>query len=195
MTGPAHRESVRATSRTRTQWSWLNTDNTFTMPLLTHQEYQEFISLYGEARHLFEVGPLRESFRRTVWIQRVLHETDATWWQRQTASLVALENTWIMTLVREVSQQDNCHEWLEERESHDNFTHPLKTPDRMAEIDEISGYARIMLSSTVAKTWIHPVIKSYWFALAWQPGQREANGTLRDSTVIPSGHHITVFPF
>ena len=171
------------------------TNNTYTMPLLTHEEYREFISLYGEARHLFEIGPLRESFRRTVWIQRVLHEMDATREEHTPASLVALENTWIMTLVREVSQQDNCHEWLEERESHDNFTHPLKTPDRMAEIDEISGYARIMLSSTVAKAWIHPVIKSYWFALAWRPGQREANGTLRDSTVIPSGHHITVFPF
>ena len=165
------------------------------MPLLTHEEYQEFISLYGEAIHLCRIGPIRESFRRTVWIQRVLHETDATWWQRQTASLVALENTWIMTLVREVSQQGNCHEWLEARESDDNFTHPLKTPERMAEVDEVSGYARIMLSSTVAKTWVHPVIKSYWFALAWGPGEREANGTLLDSTVIPSGHHITVFPF
>ena len=118
------------------------------MPLLTCQEYREFVSLYGESRHLFEVGQLRESFRRTVWVQRALHERDATWEEQTPASLVALDDTWIMTLVREVSQQDNCHEWLEERESHDNFTHPLKTPERMAEIDEVSGYARIMLSST-----------------------------------------------
>ena len=165
------------------------------MPPLTCQQYREFVTLYRESRHLFDPGQLRESFRRTVWVQRELHERDATWEEQTPASLVALDDTWIMTLVREVSQQDNCHEWLEERESNDDFTHPLKTPDRMAEINEISGYARIMFSSTAARTWIHPVIKSYWFALAWGPGQREADGTLQDSTVIPSGHHLTVFPF
>ena len=120
---------------------------------------------------------------------------DATWEEHTPASLVALENTWIMTLVREVSQRNNCHEWLEAKESDDDFTHPLKTPERMAEVAEVSGYARIMFTSTVTKNWIHPVIKSYWFALAWGPGEREANGDLMSSTVIPSGHHLTVFPF
>ena len=33
--------------------------------------------------------------------------------------------------------------------------------ERMAEIADISGYARIMFSSTATKTWVHPVIKSY----------------------------------
>ena len=165
------------------------------MPLLTQEEYDEFIALYGEARHLTRIGPTREAFRRAIWTQRVLYEMDATWAEHIPASLVALENTWIMTLVRDVSQRDNCHQWLEEKESNDDFTHELKTLDRMAELEEISGYARIMFSSTVGKAWIHPVIKAYWFALAWTPGYREINGTLRDSTIIPSGHHITVFPF
>ena len=165
------------------------------MPLLTHQQFHQYMTLYGEARHFFEPGFLRESFQRTVWIQRTLHEMDATHEEQIPPSLVALNDTWIMTLVREVSQRNNCHEWLEAKESDDDFTHPLKTPERMAEVNEVSGYARIMLSSTVAKTWVHPVIKSYWFALAWGPGEREADGTLLDSTVIPSGHHITVFPF
>ena len=165
------------------------------MPLLTQEEYDEFIALYGEARHLTRIGPTREAFRRTIWTQRVLYEMDATWAEHIPASLVALENTWIMTLVRDISQRDNCHQWLEEKESNDDFTHELKTVGRMAELEEISGYARIMFSSTVGKAWIHPVIKAYWFALAWTPGYREINGTLRDSTITPTGHHITVFPF
>ena len=165
------------------------------MPLLTHQEYRQFISLYGEARHLFEPGQLRESFQRTVWIQRTLHEMDATHEEQIPPSLVALNDTWIMTLVREVSERNDCHEWLEAKESEDDFAHPLKTPERMAEVDEISGYARIMFTSTVAKTWIHPVIKSYWFALAWGPGEREANGGLESSTVMILGHHLSVFPY
>ena len=165
------------------------------MPPLTCQQYREFVTLYRESRHLFDPGQLRESFRRTVWVQRELYERDATWEEQIPPSLVALNDTWIMTLVREVSQRNNCHEWLEANESDDDFTHPLKTPERMAEVDEISGYARIMFTSTVAKTWVHPVIMSYWFALAWGPGEREANGDLMSSTVIPSGHHLSVFPY
>ena len=82
---------------------------------------------------------------------------------------MALNDTWIMTLVRQISERNDCHEYLEAKESEDDFSHPLKTPERMAEIAEISGYARIMFSSTATKTWIHPVIKSYWFALSWGP--------------------------
>ena len=171
------------------------TDKTLTMPLLTQDECAEYTALYNEARHLTRIGPTREAFRRTIWTQRVLYQLDATWADNIPASLAALENTWIMTLVRDVSQRDNCHQWLEEKESNDDFTHELKTLGRMAELEEISGYARIMFSSTVGKAWIHPVIKAYWFALAWIPGHREINGTLRDSTIIPTGHHITVFPF
>ena len=92
------------------------------MPLLTQEEYDEFIALYNEARHLTRIGPIREAFRRTVWTQRVLYDT-------------------------------------------------------------------------VGKAWIHPVIKAYWFALAWTPGYREMHGTLRESTITATGHHITVFPF
>ena len=106
-----------------------------------------------------------------------------------------MENTWIMTLVRDISQRDDCHEWLEDKESNDDFTHELKTADRMADLEEISGYARIMFSSTVGKSWIHPVMKAYWFALAWAPGHREIHGTLRPSTIMGTGHHITIFPF
>ena len=98
------------------------------MPELTCQQYREFVTLYRESMELFDPGFLRESYRRTVWVQRELHERDATWEEQTPASLVALDDTWIMTLVREVSQRNNCHEWLEAKESEDDFTHPLKTP-------------------------------------------------------------------
>ena len=169
--------------------------NTFIMPEMTCQQYREFITLYRESIELFDPGFLRESFRRTIWVQRKLYQEDAPWEEQIPPSLVALNDTWIMTLVRQISERNDCHEYLEEKESEDDFTHPLKTPERMAEIAEISGYARIMFSSTATKNWIHPVIKSYWFALSWGPGEREANGDLESSTVIPSGHHLSVFPY
>ena len=165
------------------------------MPEMTDRQYREYQTLYRESSELFDPGFIQEAFRRTIWIQRKLYLEDAAWEEQIPPGLTALNDTWIMDVVWEISEREDCHQYLAAKENEDDWTHPLKTPERMAEIAEISGYARIMFSSTATKTWVHPVIKSYWFALSWGPGEREANGGLESSTVIPSGHHLSVFPF
>ena len=163
------------------------------MPYLTPDEMAEYTALYNEARHLTRNGPTRMAYRRRNWAQRVLYQLDATWADNTPASLAALEHTWIMELVRGIAQRDDCHEWLEDRESREDYTHYMKTEDRMADLAQVSGYARIMFSSTVGKSWVHPIMKSYWFALSWAPSDREM--PLRESTITSTGHHVAVFPF
>ena len=165
------------------------------MPEMTCRQYREFMTLYRESSELFDPGFLREAFRRTIWIQRKLYQDDALWEEQIPPGLVALNDTWIMTLVREISEREDCHQYLEEKEDEDDWTHPLKTPERMAEIADISGFSRIMFTTTANMDWIHPVIKSYWFALSWGPGERERDGGLESSAVMILGHHLSVFPY
>ena len=165
------------------------------MPEMTDRQYREYQTLYRESSELFDPGFLKEAFRRTIWIQRKLYLEDATWEEQIPPGLTALNDTWIMDLVREISEREDCHQYLEEKEDEDDWTHPLKTPERMAEIADISGYSRIMFTTTANMDWIHPVIKSYWFALSWGPGERERDGGLESSAIIPSGHHLSVSPY
>ena len=163
------------------------------MPYLTPDEMAEYTALYNEARHLTRNGPTRMAYRRTIWAQRVLHQLDATWTDNTPSSLAALEHTWIMELVWGIAQRDDCDEWLEDKESREDYSHRMKTEDRMADLAHVSGYARIMFTSTVGKKWVHPIMKAYWFALSWTPHARER--PLKGSTITSSGHHVTVFPF
>ena len=51
----------------------------------------------------------------------------------------------------------------------------------------------MMFNSTVDKDWVHPYMKAYWFTLAWVELDREQ--PLQESTVLSTGHHVSVFPF
>ena len=163
------------------------------MPYLTPEQMAEYTDLYNEAEFVTHDGPTRRMYQRTLWAQRVLYQQDAYWAEHMPSSLSAIKHTWIMELVRNITQRDDCDEWLEDKESREDYSHRMKTEDRMADLAHVSGYARIMFTSTVSKRWVHPVIKAYWFALAWAPHDREV--PLMESTVMNSGHHITVFPF
>ena len=164
-----------------------------TMPLLTPQQMAEYTDLFNEAELLTHDGPTRRAYRRTIWAQRVLYQQDACWAEQVPSSLSALNNTWIMELVRDITQREDCDEWLESKEHQEDYSHQMKTEERMADLAHVAGYARVMFTSTVSKTWIHPVIKAYWFALSWAPDDREV--PLMESTVTSTGHHVTVFPF
>ena len=172
------------------------------MPEMTDRQYREYQTLYRESSELFHPGVpqedpgfRQEAFRRTLWIQRKLYLEDAAWEEQIPPGLTALNDTWIMDVVWEISEREDCHQYLAAKENEDDWTHPLKTPERMAEIADISGYARIIFTTTANMDWIHPIIKSYWFALSWGPGEREANGGLEISTVMTLGHHLSVFPY
>ena len=163
------------------------------MPIFNQQHQAEYLDLLREARFLTHTGQLRRTYERTLWVQRTLFEQDACWAEQVPPSPAALNDTWIMELVNEVTQRTNCGEWLEDKEHGEDYTHELKTPERMEDLARIAGYARIMFSSTVGKAWVSPVLKAYWFALSWAPDQREV--PLMESTVMSSGNHVNVFPF
>ena len=163
------------------------------MPIFNQQYQAEYLDLLREARFLTHTGQLRRTYERTLWVQRALFEQDARWAEQVPPSLAALNDTWIMELVKEVTQRTNCGEWLGDKEHGEDYTHELKTPERMEDLARIAGYARIMFSSTVGKAWVSPVLKAYWFALSWAPDQREV--PLMESTVMSSGHHVNAFPF
>ena len=163
------------------------------MPIFNPQHQAEYLDLLREAWFLTHTGQLRRTYERTLWVQRTLFEQDACWAEQVPPSLTALNDTWIMELVNEVTQRTNCGEWLEDKEHGEDYTHELKTPERMEDLARIAGYARIMFSSTVGKAWVSPVLKAYWFALSWAPDQREV--PLMESTVMSSGNHVNVFPF
>ena len=163
------------------------------MPLLNPQQQAEYTDLFNEAVFLTHDGPTRRAYQRTIWVQRVLYQQDACWAEQVPPSLSALSETWIMALVQEITQMKECDAWLEDKERREDYSHRLKTEERMADLAHVAGYARIMFTSTVGKAWIHPVLKAYWFALSWAPDQREV--PLMESTVMSSGHHVNVFPF
>ena len=153
----------------------------------------EYTDLYNEAEFVTQDGPIRRMYQRTIWSQRILYQLEAYWAEHTPSGLSAIRHTWIMELVRSITQRDDCEEWLEDKESREDYTHRMKTEDRMAELAPVSGYARIMFTSTVNKKWVHPAMKAYWFALSWAPHVREV--PLMESTILGSGHHLNVFPF
>ena len=163
------------------------------MPIFNQEHQAEYLDLLREARFLTHTGQLRRTYERTLWVQRTLFQQDTCWTEQVPPSLTALNGTWIMELVSEVTQRTDCGEWLEDRERQEDYTHEQKTPERMEDLARVAGYARIMFSSTVGKAWVSPVLKAYWFALSWAPDQREV--PLMESTVMSSGHHVNVFPF
>ena len=163
------------------------------MPIFNQKHQAEYLDLLREARFLTHTGQMRRTYDRTLWVQRALFEQDASWAEQMPPSLIALKDTWIMTLVEEVTQRTDFNEWMEDRVHREDYSHELKTPERMEDLARVAGYARVMLSSTVGKAWVSPVLKAYWFALSWAPDQREV--PLVESTVMSSGHHVNIFPF
>ena len=153
----------------------------------------EYTDLYNEAEFVTQDGPIRRMYQRTIWSQRILYQLDAYWAEHTPSGLSAIKHTWIMELVRSITQRDDCEEWLEDKESREDYTHRMKTEDRMAELAPVSGYARIMFTSTVNKKWVHPTMKAYWFVLSWAPRAREV--PLMESTILGTGHHLRVFPY
>ena len=153
----------------------------------------EYTDLYNEAEFVTQDGPIRRMYQRTIWSQRILYQLDAYWAEHTPSGLSAIRHTWIMELVRSITQRDDCEEWLEDKESREDYTHRMKTEDRMAELAPVSGYARIMFTSTVNKKWVHPTMKAYWFVLSWAPRAREMPHV--ESTILSTGHHLSVFPY
>ena len=98
-----------------------------------------------------------------------------------------------METVQAIAGRDDCDTWLNDHNDKEDFRHRAKTPDRMAEIASISGLARIMFTSVVNKDWVHPVLKAYWYVLAWEELPREEPH--QEAIVLSTGHHVTVFPF
>ena len=153
----------------------------------------EYTDLYNEAEFVTRGGPIRRMYQRTIWSQRILYQLDDYWAEHMPSGLSAIRHTWIMDLVQSIIQRDDCEEWLGDKKSREDYTHWMKTEDRMAELAPVSGYARIMFTSTVNKKWVHPAMKAYWFALSWAPHVREV--PLMESTILGTGHHLSVFPF
>ena len=153
----------------------------------------EYTDLYNEAARVTRGGPIRRMYQRTIWSQRILYQLDAYWAEHTPSGLSAIRHTWIMELVQSIIQRDDCEEWLADRKSREDYTHRMKTEDRMAELAPVSGLARIMFTSTVDKEWVNPTMKAYWFALSWAPREREI--PLVESTILSTGHHLSVFPY
>ena len=118
---------------------------------------------------------------------------DPYWGEQMPPCITTLKHTWIMGVVHEISERDDCNAWLNAKYEAENYSHPEKTENRMAELANISGMARIMFTSTVTKEWVHPVMKAYWFTLAWTEQAQEHPHM--ESTVLTTGHHVSVFPF
>ena len=162
------------------------------MPIFTPQMESEYADLIHEAAHVTSGATIRRAYRGTIKTLRALYESDPNWIARTPSCFVTLEHTWLMTMVTEIARREDSDRWLNHQYEKENFQHQLKTPARMEEIASISGLARIMFTSTVNKQWISPLVKAYWYALAWEPRDRELPH--RESTVLSSGHHVTVFP-
>ena len=124
---------------------------------------------------------------------RVLYESDPYWIEQIPTCFTTLKHTWLMDTVTEIAGSEDCDQWLNDQNDEEDFRHPEKTPARMAELASLSGLARIMFTSTANKRWISPLVKAYWFVLAWEPDDRELPH--RESMVLPTGHQVTVFPF
>ena len=162
------------------------------MPAFTPQMEGEYLDLLNEAAHVTSGATIRRAYRGTIKTLRALYEADPNWIERTPACFATLEHTWLMTLVSEIARREDSDRWLNHQYEKENFQHQQKTPARIEEIASISGLARIMFTSTVNKQWISPLVKAYWYALAWEPRDRELPH--RESTVLSSGHHVTVFP-
>ena len=162
------------------------------MPAFTIQMEGEYADLLNEAVHVTNGAATRRAYTGTIRMLRALYESDPNWVERTPTCFAALKHTWLMTTVTEITGKEDSDRWLSHQCDDEDFQHQQKTPARMEEIASISGLARIMLTSTVNKQWISPSVKAYWYTLAWEPEDREFPH--RESTVLSSGHHVTVFP-
>ena len=154
---------------------------------------REYADLVNEAVHVIYGEVTRRMYTRTLWTMRVLYESDPYWIERIPTCFTTLKHTWLMDTVTEIAGSEDCDQWLNDQYDEENFRHPEKTPARMAEIASLSGLARIMFTSTANKQWVSPLVKAYWYVLAWEPDPRELPH--QESMVLPTGHQVTVFPF
>ena len=154
---------------------------------------REYADLINEAAHVTYGAVTRRLYTRTLWTLRALYESDPYWIERVPTCFETLRHTWLMNTVTEIAGREDSDQWLNNQYDEENFRHPEKTPARMAEIASLSGLARIMFTSTANKQWVSPLVKAYWYALAWEPDDRELPH--RESMVLPTGHQVTVFPF
>ena len=162
------------------------------MPAFTPQMEEEYADLLNEAVHVTNQTTTRRAYMGTIWTLRALYESNPNWIEWTPECFATLRHTWLMTTVTEIAGKEDSDRWLNHQYEKEDFQHQQKTPARMEEIASISGLARIMFTSTVNKQWISPLVKAYWYALAWEPKDRELPH--RESTVLSSGHHVTVFP-
>ena len=154
---------------------------------------REYADLVNEAVHVTFGAVTRRMYTRTLWTLRALYESDPHWIERTPTCFTTLRHTWLMNTVTEIAGREDSDQWLNKQYDEENFRHPEKTPARMAEIASLSGLARIMFTSTANKQWVSPLVKAYWYALAWEPDDRELPH--RESMVLPTGHQVTFFPF
>ena len=157
---------------------------------------KEYTDLMSEAVHVTSEDPVRRMYWRTIWTLRRLYETDPHWMEQTPTCITTLQGTWIKDVIVEIAQMNDPNRWLNAKHQAENLQHPAKTRHRMAELASITVYARIMFNSTVDKDWVHPFMKAYWFTLAWEwPVEDDREQPLDEAKVLPTGHHISVFPF
>ena len=162
------------------------------MPAFTPQMEVEYNDLLNEAAHVTSGAVIRRAYIGMIKTLRACYELDPNWMERAPECFLTLEHTWLMAMVSEIARREDSDQWLSLQYERESFQHEQKTPARIEEITSISGLARIMFTSTVNKQWISPLLKAYWYALAWEPRDRELPH--QKSTVLSSGHHVTVFP-
>ena len=157
---------------------------------------KEYTDLMSEAVHVTSEDPVRRMYWRTIWTLRRLYETDPHWMEQTLTCITTLQGTWIKDVIVEIAQMNDPNRWLNAKHQAENLQHPAKTRHRMAELASITVYARIMFNSTVDKDWVHPFMKAYWFTLAWEwPVEDDREQPLDEAKGLPTGHHISVFPF
>ena len=163
------------------------------MPRFTAQMEREYADLFNEGVRVIDDEVTCRMYTRTLWTMRVLYESDPYWNEQTPTFITTLKHTWIMETVTEIAGSEDCDQWLNDQNDEEDFRHPDKTPERMAELASLSGLARIMFNSTVDKQWVHPIMKAYWYVLAWDALPR--GETHQEAMVLSTGHHVTVFPF
>ena len=162
------------------------------MAHLTAQMEREYTDLINEAIHVIHDEATRRMYARTLWTTRILYESDPYWIVHSTFTST-LKDTWVMRTAAAIAGRTDCDQCLDNQNEEEDFRHQEKTPERMTEVASLSGLARIMFTSTVNKEWVHPIMKGYWYVLAWDPLPREEPH--QEAIVLATGHHVSVFPF
>ena len=152
---------------------------------------EEYQSLLDEADYITGRALNQRAYMGTLYILKNLYESDLDWIDRKPECFSTLKNTWIMTTVNAIVEQGGGDQWLKRQCDRENLQHQQKTSERMAEVASISRFAKVMFTSTATMEWVSPWLKAYWYALAWETMDEDDPDS---STILPSGHHVTVFP-